>query len=503
MAAEKVDPREAAAELLRRRRARTSYLDFLKYVWWMPHEIKIGRHTREICQALDDAVDAYFRGESTYLDIQVPFRHGKSDMVSRCFPAYFLARCYEHRKELEETGEQGGRDPDVIMSGYGAELVAGFSKRCKAIIQGAAFRRLFPQVQLAGGGGTIKSWGLEGSAGEVTATGIGGTIAGKGGDLIILDDHTKSLKEARSKPYRETTWSHFASSLFTRRAPVTIMIVVATPWHIDDVQGRIKKKQAKGDDPDWPEFHVLRFPARNAPELREEFGEFLFSDRFSDEWYRSQYAVNEKTARALLDCDPVPEGGNRFDVSRIHIHKSTAEFPAIRYVRAWDLASSAKERDKDDPDWTVGLLGGLVTRTWKVEGTTFQEHQLWIKDAAYIQAEAPERDKLIRDTIASDGDKVAQYIEAFGGYKDAYTSLKAAVKGATTIKKSRLPGDKSAKASALEPIFEAGNVHLLEGEWNETFIDQFRDFPDGDHDDFVDPAAIIHDACQRPQPAFV
>lgn len=454
---------EAAAELIRRRKGRTTMLGFLEYIWWMPTPLLIGRHTRAICEAIDKAIDRFLAGESSFLDIAVPFRHGKSDIVSRALPAYFLGRC-------------AAQEPDVIMSGYGAELVEAFSRDTKRIINSDAYRLLFPACVLARGANNLSAWSMDGSAGKVTVAGLGGAVTGKGGHLIILDDYCKTRAEAVSDRYRDRTWDSFKADLMTRRAPVSIVIVCATPWHVDDLRGRIRREERQ--NPDFPKFQQLKFPARNPD------GTYLFPERFPESWYREQYATLGKLAAGLMDCAPMLEGGNRFDVSKVKIHNSLAEFPQTRYVRAWDLASSAKERDKDDPDWTVGERGTITTEN----GAS----HLWITDAAFIQAEAPRRDALIQSTARADGPSTPQYIEAFGGYKDAFTTLKQILKGISVVMPSHLPGDKSAKLSPLEPIFDAGNVHLLRGPWNEPFLRHFTEFPDGAHDDFCDPAAIIY-----------
>ena len=444
--------------------ARSTMLGFLRRVWWMPHPLLIGRHTIAICEAIDKAVERYLAGESTFLDVAVPYRHGKSDIASRALPAYFLGRCAE-------------KMPDVIMSGYGAELVESFSRDTKRIIQSDAYAEIFPGVRLAPGHNNVGSWSIEGSAGKVSVAGLGGSITGKGGALIVLDDYCKSRAEAMSQRYRDRTWDSFKADLMSRRAPVAIVIIVATPWHVDDLRGRIRREERQ--NPDFPRFQRLKYPARS------EAG-YLFPERFPESWYRGQYATLGKLAAGLLDCEPTLEGGNRFDVSKIKIHSSLNEFPEGRYARAWDLASSKKERDKDDPDWTVGLKG-IVTFENGVP-------HLWISDIVAIQAEAPRRDALIQATCRADGSSVAQHVEAFGAYKDAYTTLKAVLTGISVVKASKLPGDKSAKLAPLEPVFDAGNVHMLRAPWNDPFIRQFTEFPDGEHDDYCDPAAILFDA---------
>lgn len=486
--------RRAAQELLARRRARTNFLAFFRYVWWMPHRLAVGRHTRKICAALDQALEDYLAGKSTFLDIRVPFRHGKSDLVSRAFVPYFLARCFMAKQGLA-AGE--GKDPDVIMSGYGASLVEGFSKDAKGIIRSQRFKAVFPMVQLERGRDNVQEWKLAGSAGKVTASGLGGSQTGKGADLLILDDHTKNRAEARSEVYRQKNWEHFTQGLMTRRAPVSIVIVVATPWSPDDIQGRIRK--AMGEDPAFPRFQTISFPARNSGQAREIFGPYLFPERFPPEWYESQYAMLKKWASGLLDCEPVQEGGNRFAVDLVRVHEDTTDFPKARFIRCWDLASSEKERDKDDPDSTVGVLGTVTSTTRNIGGMHVPVHEIWLKHIAVYQGEAPGRDAVIQSTALGDGRGVAQYVEAFGGYKDAYTTLKRVLAGIQMVYPSRMTGDKAAKAAPLEPVFDIGGVHIVRGPWLDAFLKQFTEFPDGNHDDFVDPVAILFHEFTKPR----
>lgn len=474
-----ISPAQAARELLKRRKARRSFIDFIEYTWQKPFPFIRGKHTVKICAVFDKAVDDYLKGKSSYLDISVAFRHGKSAMVSRYFPPYFLARTQ-------------ARHPDVIMTGYGASLVEGFSKDAKRIIESPQYEKLFPEVIIPRGEDSVQEWGIEGSTGRVTAAGLGGAMTGKGGDLIIIDDYCKSRKEARSEAFRQKIWETFTNEIMTRRPAVCIIIVCATRWHIDDLSGRIEVHE--GVDEHFPKFKRLKFPARQGKG-------YLFEKKFGREWYESQYAtLGKKWAAGLMDCDPVQEGGNRFDVVEgvnVFIHDNDKDFPEAGESRCWDLASTKKERDKDDPDYTVGVRGCVV----------FDEEDkqlnLWARHAVFGQWEAPERNRTIRKTAQADGAGVHVWIEAFGAYKDSFIELKKILSGQRIVKKSILPGDKSSKCADLEPIFEAGNVHLLRGDWNDMFLKHFREFPDGAHDDFCDATAILYHESQKPKSTII
>lgn len=458
---------EARTEKLRRRAARQHLLAFMHYCWWNPWPLIEGKHTREICDRLTKAVWDWMNGTSTFLVVQVPFRHGKSDIVSRALPAFFL-------------GVAQHQQPDVITTGYGAKLVESFSRKCRGIIDTPAYRRVFPGVRLSSQKNAADKWAVEGSVGEVTAVGLGGSLTGHGGALIVLDDYCKTRQEAESPAYRQHTWEAFKDDLMTRRAPVSLVIVCATRWHTHDVVGQIQEHSRK--DPDFPQFETLSFPARKEGEY-----EYLFPERFSEEWYRSQRAMLGKySAAALLDLDPVVRGGNMFRVDNVHFVMPDEVPDGLLQGRAWDLASTQKERDKDDPDFTCGIKGGV----------TYEEGMpvLWITDCVALQEEAPKRNKSILEATKRDGPGVRVLVESVAGYKDTYTTLADILKGQRVVVKVNVSGEKVVRAAPLEPLFEAGNVRMVRGPWNDLVINQITAFPGADeHDDAVDAMAILYE----------
>jgi len=467
---------DALHELKRRRDARKNLLDFTHYVWWERKPFLDGRHVRQICERLDRAVDDYFEGLSTFLIIEVVHRHGKSTLASTAFPPYFLGRC-------------AGHEPDVILTGYGQHLVNKFSRRCQNIIQSPRYKALFPDVALRHGNKSVESWGIAGSKGEVTIAGLGGSIIGSGGDLIVVDDYCRTREEAESETYRDKTSEAIRDNVLTRRAPVSIVILVATRWHVDDAIGRIRQEMAA--DADFPQFEIITFPAQ-----RDEWIEpdnprgHLFPERYPPEWYQTERKLlGRYSAAALMDLDPVIRRGRIFAIDQVQIHDDPMDFPQCQYVRAWDLASTEKERIKDDPDYTAGALVG-VTHNGPVP-------EVWIADVQAFQADATRRDARILETMDWDGNAVHVGVESVAGYKDAFTTLRDLLKGRRTVKPIPLQGDKVVRAGPLEPIFEAGNVHILRAPWNDLFFRHFREFPGGTHDDIVDAVTGAYHMLKR------
>lgn len=442
----------AAQELLNRRCSRSNFLECLKYVWWMPHKLSIGSHTREVCAAVDRAITRYLAGESSFLDITIPFRHGKSDLISRALPGYFLGRCAD-------------RDPDIVMSGYGSSLVEGFSRNAKSIINSPRYQKLFPEVKLSEESNTASEWGIAGRYGKVTAVGLGGALAGKGYHLGVVDDYCKNRAEAESKVYRESTWDAFSNDFMTRRAPVSITIVCATSWHVDDIRGRIREKMKL--DSDFPRFECLHFPARFKD------GTYLFPERFDEQWYRTQYATLGKYAAAgLLDGNPLPAEGN---VAKREWFKVVDAIPAGRTARGWDLAATVKKTS----DFSSGC---------KMVQAGFN---YYIADFVHERIPAGSVINSIQSTAMRDGKGVEVVVEQEGGASGPIVGMIIVQNLAGWMVYSTRPaGDKLTRALPLFAQAEAGNVYVLRAPWTDTFLDEcVTAFPNGNHDDMIDSAA--------------
>lgn len=321
-----IGAREAQIELLRRA-AQVNLLAFLQYCWWMPGPLHIGRHTRGLCARLTRAVEDFRAGRDTYLIVSMPFRHGKSDLVSRALPAYFLGRC----RDLQ---------PNVIMSGYGSSLVKGFSSNVQGIVGGAAYGRVFPGMAVDPEKNAADEWRLRGSVSSVYAQGLGGSITGKGGNLIIVDDYCKNAEEAESQTLRDKTWESFRADLCTRtNAPAHIIIVCATRWHADDLVGRIQAEM--GRNPDFPRYESLTYPAHmDGPDGWET----LFPEHYRASWYAMQRSqLGPYQAAALLDCDPRRAGRSVFRREWLEYHAGEVDWRQMRIAIFVDGAKSLRQ----------------------------------------------------------------------------------------------------------------------------------------------------------------
>jgi len=464
----------------------------MKYTWQKNSEpLVLGIHTTETCRIIDDAFDKYRQGISSFHIILIVYRHGKSDISSRYLPAHFLGEF---------------PDDEVIVVSHNASKAFEFSKFGRKLVKSQEYRRLYPHINLSMDQHNVEEWGIEGYTGKAQYFGIGGGSAGKGGNLIVIDDYFGNRADAESELMREKVWEAFTNDIMTRRAPKCIVILVVTPWHCDDPVQRINKKMKESKD--FPRFKTTIFPAFSpsyktklgnkfdSEELKNEIGGMgiLFPERFSKEWYITQRATLGRYGSAgLMYCNPKPRLGNMFRIDKVKYYDELPE--GIVLVRGWDIASSKKERTKNDPDYTVGAQIGVILEPTAIPGITVSH--LYIEDIVRGQWEASKRKKIMTDTSIADG-FIRVGIEAYAGYKDAYTELRDVLHGIRHVEKMQLPGDKVAKASVLEPIFEAGNVYIKkDAMWSQELLDEFSDFPGGKHDDQVDAVTVAYYMAQK------
>jgi len=459
--------------------ARNEHLEFMEYCWQKDKKRNpfiIGFHTKKICERIDKAFKDFKNDISTYLLIAVHHRSGKSDIVSRYLAPHFLG---------EFPSEE------VMQVTYKTEFSVSFSGYGRNVFRSDQFKKLYPNIKLSSEVNKKNEWLISDNddnnlGGKLFASGLHAGLTGNGFALGILDDYCSGRAEAESEVQRNNAWEAFTDDFMTRMAPVGIVIILATQWHWDDINGRIK--EAMKNDPNFPKFELLSFPAK-AKDYRGEGeypGQFLFLERFSEKWYMNQYAILGKySAAALLDCNPDIRTGGQLSTAGIVFcdKKDIPDLFQLKWVRVWDLAHTKKQRQKDDPDYTSGTMLAFKKRIGD------PVLHLWIKHVYRTREAATKRDAEIKRICDMDGKFVKQAVENSIDAKDAYDYIISSMPDISWTKINITGGDKTVRATPLEPIFEAiGHVHVVRGEWNDAWLDEISRFNGtGDsHDDQVD-----------------
>lgn len=226
--------------------------------WWRAPHLEL----------LSDAITECAETPDGRLMVHMPPRHGKTELTSVWTPPWYLHR-YRGRRR-------------VILASYTMDLARENARKVRNRVRDNRHR--LEGLELAEDSQAAGSWHTT-AAGGLQAVGVGGSITGFGGDLIIVDDPVKDRAAAESKVIRDAAWDWYTDTLYTRLEPGGSLVVVATRWHIDDLPGRILK-HARTTGERW---RVINLPAlalglgQERDELGREEGEALWPARYPRE----------------------------------------------------------------------------------------------------------------------------------------------------------------------------------------------------------------------------
>lgn len=414
----------------------------------------------EHCQML-------LEGKIKNLMVFVPPQHGKSEIISRNFPAWAL-----------------GRDPDLKIAScsYAADLSEQFSRSVQRIIESPEYQEIFPDTYLST---SLKAkndprtyiknvdfFETVGHRGFYKAVGVGGPLTGTPVDIAIIDDPVKDAAEAYSLTYRQKVWEWYNTVLTTRLHNHSRQLFIMTRWHEDDLAGRILKAEAD----DWT---VLVIPAICEKEndgglSNRKVGEALWASHHSVQKLAKQRARSPREFSALYQQHPVIEGGNI--VKREWFKSITqSEFYRIHNTEPIIFFIDTAYTDKSDNDPT-----GIIA-TCKIG------NDLYISHATKVQMRFPDLLRFIPRYVNEHGYTFRSTIRIEP--KANGISVIDQMKETTGLNVTQTPSPRDSKETRLNaasPTVECGRVILVDGAWNEQFIDEVCGFPTKPHDEYVD-----------------
>lgn len=451
---------KALRELASRELCRKHLIPFTRR---MQPKYQAGWVHKDIARRLEKFSRDVAEGKSPRLMIQMPPRHGKSELASVKFPAWHLGHHPEH---------------EIIQASYSGSLAIGFSRKVRGLLRDPDYGVLF-KTRVDRDNQNAEGWMTTDAGGYVPA-GVEGAVTGKGAHILIIDDPVKNAEEAESATMRENIDNWYTSTAYTRLAPGGGVLVIQTRWHLDDLSGRLETRMHEGSGDEW---EIIRYPAIAVEdEPYRKAGDALHEDRYPiDALRRIERAVGPRVWSALYQQNPVSEDSKYFDPDATFQYYELSEKPKeLTYYSAWDLAISKNER----ADWTVGLTFGvdadgnfwvvdMVRKrmdTAEIADAIMSNHEFWDTQADGIEkghiqmAMMP----LLEDEIDRRRAFDFEYIELPPGRKD-----------------------KEARARPIQWLLKKGRVFFPRGaSWLEILKLEMQEFPfNRSHDDTVDAIA--------------
>jgi len=424
-----------------------------------------GLHHKAIAEALQQSEQGHIKR----LMITMPPRHGKSELASRRFPAWFIGR--DHLRQ-------------VIFATYSHEFGQDFGRTWREIIQSDRYRATFPGVSLKPE--TRASHRMElVDGGMMVATGVGGAITGRGADLLLIDDPFKNREEAESQTIRDSRWDWFTSTAYTRLMPGGRIVVIMTRWHEDDIAGRLLSDE-------WmpqhliDEWTILDLPAIAYENSNKE--KALWPEKYPLEVLKhTRDMLGPRDWNALYQQKPTPPEGAFFKRDMIDPYGYTPDqLPPrdqLTNYTSFDLAvSQAKNRyatccgsgglDKDDVLWILPEI--FWEKRDADESVEFiGQHIIWA-DPSVIYCEKGQLDKAV-------GPFLEKYLSEHKIYK--------------YFEKLPTNANKGARATSIRGRMQQGKVRFPKfAHWWPAAFNQLLQFTgsgDDKADDFVDMLAQL------------
>lgn len=400
------------------------------------------------------------------LVISVPPRHGKSRLCS-----------------VEWTSWMMGRRPgvEIVLASYSGDLAKEHSRRARERVRTRHWRTVFPDVTEDAEQSAAANWKLSNGS-SFQAVGVGGSLTGRGADILIIDDPIKDHAEAHSVTQRQRVWDWFMSVAMTRLSPGGIVVIIMTRWHVDDLVGRLldpkrqeELREAGGETEVWHQYKLPALAEETDP-LSRKPGEALFPERFPAEDLQSKRRVlGPYIFGAIYQQNPVPAQGNVVDRNAFRIVDDNAIPRDRTFMRFWDLAASESEVG----NYWAGAKGCIGSDgTFYITGI-----DRWRKGWGEAKQE------IMQHAV---NDRMAVGVEAVGGFKIAFQELRNSLPHDVMIREYGADTDKLTRALPWFALVGNGKVALLRGAWNEDFLAEVHAFPMGAFDDQVDAVSGLY-----------
>ncbi|MCT2559875.1 phage terminase large subunit [Tsuneonella sp. YG55] len=438
--------------------------DFLSFVHRVFAELNRGRtfHQSWVHEAMCTFIGIVaLEHETDRLVINVPPRSAKSTIASVALPSFLL-----------------GRDPTfrVIVVSYNQELANLFSRQTRQVMLSPWYRALFPSTVIPSRAAETAFYTSAG--GYRIATSTGGTLTGKGGDLIIVDDPLKG-PDAHSEAARDAALDWTRNTLFTRLDDKSRggIIMVQQRQHEDDLSGHMLRAGgwlhlnlpaiAEVDEPILISKRPLRFHYRRAGDVLDPVREPIeVLERLKREMGSHDFAAQYQQA-------PVPLEGGMIKVGWFGTYDDVPDDGET--VFSIDTAYKAGARN----DWSVITV-------WRIARGRYYLLNVWRRRVEYpvLKHCVIEMAQRLRPSTI--------LIEDKGSGTGLIQDLRIEHEGYPVVAYDPGPYDKEARVHVQSAAIEGGLVLLPpSAPWLDEFLCEVRRFPNGTHDDQIDTLAQL------------
>lgn len=441
----KASPAATAAELAGTRRG----LDGSRIPRWYPadHLVRISAHIAR----------RVYEGDRKLI-VSLPPRHGKSRLISRWTPLWFLDRFPDRHVQL-------------------ISYEANYAKMWGRFVRNTAeAHRLRLRFDVSQDSKAANEWTTTQGGGMFTA-GVGGPLTGRGADLQVIDDPIKNSEQAQSEVIRNGQWDWWETTASTRLEPGATALLVMTRWHEADLAGMLLEREPG----EWEE---IRLPAIAEQDdwLGRQPGEPLWQERWAlDRLEAIRRRRSAQVWASLYQQRPTPAEGGVWKRSWMRyarledgvlVLQDGRRYPLTTGLRSVfltvDLAASLKSRS----DWTVIGCWGITNND-----------DLVLLDLHRARMEGPDHEPAIRAMMGRWGASVAWVERATFGL----TLIQQLRRNGIPVRELEADSDKVSRAYAATPAFEAGQVYFLAGApWLDELLAELLAFPNSAHDDQAD-----------------
>lgn len=454
--AEQLATLEILEELEKRAHAQRCRDDLIAFCMYMDPEFLCATHHRKLANLLMDIT----YNKKDRIAVSIPPRHGKSHLISTLFPAWFLGK-FPTKK--------------VMMVSNTTDLAVDFGRKVRNIIADEKYASIFPGISLAADSKSAGRWSTNHN-GEYFATGVGAAIAGRGADLLLVDDpHKEGDLLNGNFDALEKTYQWFLFGARTRLMSGGRVAIVHTRWHQDDLIGHLVTDGTK--NPKADQYEVFEFPAILPS------GKALWPEKFDlTALERTKASMPTFQWNAQYMQAPTAEGGALIKREWWRVWKKDKPPTCDYVIMALDAAAEKNQR----ADFTAILTFGVFSDDELTDGAS----HLILLNAINVRVEFPElKDLALREY--KDWEPDSFIVEKKSAGTQLYQELRRIGVPVTEFTPGRNTGDKVARVNAIADILRSGMVWYPEGRrWAEEVIEQCVAFPFGSHDDLVDTLSM-------------